>query len=83
MKHELKILPQHFIRVKDGSKTFEIRENDRAFQMGDAVTLKEYLPKTDAFEAKYTGHERTFKIGCVYPIDDKRVVFSLMKWNPE
>ena len=39
MKHHLKILEQHYHRVKEGVKTFEIRNNDRAFQMGDEVEL--------------------------------------------
>ena len=44
MKHELKIWPQYYCRVFDGSKTFEIRKNDRGFQPGDIVVLREYDP---------------------------------------
>lgn len=44
MIHELKIWPQYYCRVADGSKTFEIRKNDRGFQPGDKVVLKEYDP---------------------------------------
>lgn len=44
MKHELKIWPQYFSRVIDGSKTFEVRKNDRGFQPGDEVVLREYDP---------------------------------------
>lgn len=44
MKHDLKIWPQYFCRVEDGSKTFEVRTNDRGFQPGDEVTLKEWSP---------------------------------------
>lgn len=45
MKHELKIWPQYFCRVKDGSKTFEVRKNDRGFQPGDEVNLREWDPQ--------------------------------------
>jgi len=47
MKHELKIWPQYYCRVVDGSKTFEVRKNDRGFQPGDEVTLREWNPKTE------------------------------------
>jgi hypothetical protein len=96
--HELKIWPVHFKNVMSGTKTFEIRKNDRAFQKGDAVVLKEYRPDTkdeyihgddfiDSAIVKkvigFTGNTVTFKIGDVYPIDAERVVFSLLRITAE
>ena len=91
MKHELKIWPQYYCRVVDGTKTFEVRKNDRGFQPGDEVILKEYNPEIvekyqdiGAFgeyynaPAGYTGKYLSFKIGYVLPIDVDRVVFSLL-----
>ena len=40
MIHELKILSSFVSPILDGSKTFEIRENDRGFQKGDRVQFK-------------------------------------------
>ena len=40
--HRLKILPKHFAGVMSGAKTAEFRINDRDFQIGDIVELKEY-----------------------------------------
>ena len=40
--HELKILPQYFQAVKSGEKTFELRKDDRGFQVGDILMLKEF-----------------------------------------
>ncbi len=37
--HELKTIGRYFDAVADGSKTFEVRKNDRAFQTGDTITL--------------------------------------------
>lgn len=74
-KHHLKIWPEHYNNIKAGSKTFEIRKNDRAFQKGDKVRLYEYCPE----EKQYKQSERLdFAIGDVYPIDNERVVFSLL-----
>lgn len=40
--HELKIEPQYLENLKSGRKTFEIRFNDRDYQLGD------YLKFSDA-----------------------------------
>jgi hypothetical protein len=47
MIHELKTHPQYFARLADGSKTFEIRKNDRGYQAGDVLVLREYNPAGD------------------------------------
>lgn len=45
MLHRLKIHSAYFAAVVDGTKTFEIRNNnDRDFQKGDVVVLNEYDP---------------------------------------
>lgn len=42
MKHEIKILPQYFADVYKGIKRFELRKDDRDYQVGDLVTLQEW-----------------------------------------
>lgn len=89
MNHELKIWPQFYSRVADGSKTFEIRENDRGFQPGDTVTLKEWDPTpmnpTDSkIPVGYTDSPPlTFTIGYVHVLNAKTVVFSLLPPPPK
>lgn len=85
MQHELKIHPQYYCRVADGSKTFEVRDNDRGFQMGDTVKLREWDPEpvnpTDKDRAPrgYTGSkELEFKIGYIYVLKSDQVIFSLL-----
>jgi hypothetical protein len=89
MKHDLKIWPQYYCRVADGSKTFEVRNNDRGFQPGDEVELHEWDPQEvnkgiDSFgdcniePIGYTNKSLSFKVGYVLPIDAERVVFSLL-----
>ena len=40
--HELKLNKEYFRAVADGTKTFECRWNDRGFQTGDRLLLKEF-----------------------------------------
>lgn len=40
--HELKTLTGYYQAVKNGTKTFEVRYNDRDFKVGDILILKEY-----------------------------------------
>lgn len=44
-EHELKIHPQFLSRIASGQKTFEIRKNDRDYQVGDTLILMEYDPE--------------------------------------
>lgn len=41
-EHHLKILPEYFNPVRLGLKSFEIRNNDRDYRVGDTLLLKEY-----------------------------------------
>jgi ASC-1-like (ASCH) protein len=50
--HELKILPEYFKAQKEGKKNFEIRKNDRGYQVGDLLILEEYDPETNNFTGR-------------------------------
>lgn len=39
--HHLKIMPEYLDAILDGSKTFEIRKNDRGYAVGDVLLLKD------------------------------------------
>lgn len=87
MKHELKIYPQYYERVADGTKNFEVRDNiGRDFQVGDIVVFHEWDPEkiapTDSAPRGYTGSPTLeFRIGYVYSLEKDRVVFSLLPIN--
>lgn len=53
--HELKILPLYFEELIKGSKNFEIRKNDRDFQVGDILMLREYRKEFN--ETGYSGRK--------------------------
>lgn len=44
--HELKIEPVYLNQIIEGIKTFEIRKNDRDFQIEDTLILHEYFRST-------------------------------------
>ena len=48
--HKLKTWSEYFNAVKEGRKTFEIRKDDRNFQVGDRLLLQEYNPRTGMYE---------------------------------
>lgn len=45
-EHTLKVVPPYFDALVSGSKTFEVRKNDRAYQAGDVLRLREWHPGT-------------------------------------
>ena len=90
-EHELKCWPDYFEAVWSGMKTFEVRVNDRGYQAGDVIWLREYDPKKSRSEAhRYTDRAIKARIGFVLshspvsgvngptPLDHGRVVFSLL-----
>lgn len=50
--HDLKTWPRYWSDVNAGRKTFEIRQDDRGFAVGDLLLLREWDPSTDL----YTGN---------------------------
>jgi hypothetical protein len=51
--HHLKCWPEFFDAVKRGSKTFEVRKNDRGYQRGDQLLLHKYSPTADQIGKHY------------------------------
>lgn len=56
--HPLKIWPEYFAAVTEQDparrKNYEIRYNDRDYQQGDILELREYNPNTEEFSGRQT-----------------------------
>lgn len=71
--HELKCWPDEFAAVLAGDKGFEIRRDDRGFERGDLVVLREFRMEEEtesehgrSWPAGYSGRSTgPFKIGYV------------------
>ena len=69
--HQLKVWSEYMDDLLNGSKTFELRYNDRDFQVGDSLLLMEY----DKENKKYLNRE--FKVRITYILDNS--VFDALK----
>ena len=47
--HNLKTWPDYYRAVASGQKPFEIRLNDRGYQLGDILHLQEWEPSKHAY----------------------------------
>lgn len=74
--HDLKIEPKYFESVINGIKIFELRKNDRNFQVNDLVRLREFS------NGEYTGRviEKSITYilqgGC-YGLEEGYVILSI------
>ncbi|MCH5195923.1 MAG: DUF3850 domain-containing protein [Oscillospiraceae bacterium] len=56
MIHAVKCLPPFFVPLSGGSKTFEVRKNDRPYRVGDYLAVNEFVPDS---EDPYDEFEKT------------------------
>jgi ASC-1-like (ASCH) protein len=78
--HELKIYKEYFSLIKHGQKPWEVRKDDRNFEVGDELVLREF----DKNELNYTGRILHRKIdylqeGGQFGLEEGYVIMSLSK----
>jgi len=52
LTHELKIWPVHFDAVQNEGKRAEVRKDDRDYQAGDRLVLREWDPANEAYTGR-------------------------------
>jgi len=68
-KHELKTWPRFFEPLSKGEKTFELRKNDRNFQVGDTLECREWSP-----DSGYSGRVAHYRITYICRAEDLQAV---------
>lgn len=79
MLHELRVLPEYFEAIISGKKKFAVRRDDRSFEVGDALLLRE-IERSD--EAPYTGREVEVDVLYVYRGEYCRPGYCIMSIEP-
>lgn len=64
--HELKTWPKPFQAVWDGLKPYEFRLNDRHFEVGDFLVLKEYDNEQKQYTRRIVNADITYITDCGY-----------------
>lgn len=89
-EHELKTDPTVFTHVYNGLKDFEIRKNDRDYQIGDTLILRETgysgIGMKNGSPLVYTGREIECEVnyilhGPIYGLQDGWVIMSIEVMN--
>jgi hypothetical protein len=78
--HELKIWPEYFAAVVDGSKPFEVRANDRKFAVDDYLELREWNPESKSYTGRSTFRQITY-IGTGIGLAPGYVVLGVRVWT--
>jgi len=73
--HELKVLPEYFIAVSEGKKTFELRKDDRGFKVGDTLCLREWNGKT--YSGRSVDCKVTYILKGFQGLEDDYVILSI------
>lgn len=71
--HTLKSWPEFYTAAAVGTKTFDLRRNDRDFRVGDKVTLKEWQPSAQ----RYTGRELVRTIAYILRAENTAATIGL------
>lgn len=78
VKHELKIWPEYFDDVFHRRKNFEVRKNDRGYQVGDFIVLRRFDPNKGEYIGGICGREITYMLeGGKFGIEPGYVVLGL------
>jgi uncharacterized protein YqfB (UPF0267 family) len=78
--HEIKCYPEYYQDLVSGIKTFEVRKNDRDYQVGDVLHIYEF----DGLG--YTGNHRMFQVtyiltGGRFGIEPDYVVMAVIPFK--
>jgi ASC-1-like (ASCH) protein len=78
--HELKTYKEYFALVKSGVKQFEIRIDDRDFEIGDELILREWDKENLVYTGRFIHRKVDYLLkGGQFGLADEYVVMSISK----
>lgn len=79
-EHKLKTWPASFKAVWDKDKTYELRKNDRDFQVGDILLLQEYDPQRMRYSGRWVRAEVGYmtRPGTFPGLEEGNVIMALL-----
>lgn len=76
--HKLKTWPGYFEPVWIGDKNFELRVNDRNYQLADYLILEEWDPHTKTYSGRSVAREVTYILrGPDFGLPGNMVIMAL------
>lgn len=75
--HELKVWPEFFQALHTGEKTFELRKDDRGYQAGDVLHLREWNPRSETYSGREQRRLVTYLISGNWGLEKDVVCMAL------
>ena len=86
--HDLKSWPDFFEPILTGAKKFELRINDRKFNVGDVLLLREFDDRTHAYTGRQIRKRVTYMLdgiggGAIAPLAGLNMKYCIMSLADE
>jgi hypothetical protein len=78
-RHALKCWPEFFQAIADGRKSFEIRVNDRNYQVGDILVLCEWNPELAIYTGRKLVRRNSYQVALTAVRGVDAVVMALVE----
>ncbi len=80
MIHILKTWPEFYCYIVSSEKTFEIRKNDRNFEHGDVLALREFDPGSQEYSGEFEIRRVTYLTD--FGMSPGYVCMAIKQWSP-
>ena len=75
--HKIKTWPPQFGEILNGAKRHEVRNNDRGYQNGDTVIMREWCPEKELYTGAWVqGLITNTTLPGVFGLTDDVIVFT-------
>jgi hypothetical protein len=76
--HYLKTWTPFFKDVQNGIKNFEVRENDRDYEVGDTLILEDFEPTKEKYTGAWVPKLVTYKLDDIRFVKEGYVILGMV-----